>query len=80
MAEKTSKIKARNKQVNWKIFDIDPWDDNQDVTRRQTVNEYKKFNGSSRDFTSVLAKDYGWSGAMCVMVEDWIRKDCNLQV
>lgn len=55
-------------KVNWEIFDIDPWDDSQDVSRSQILHEYSKYDGSPEDFADELAKRFEWSGMMCETV------------
>ena len=41
--------------VNWEIFDIDPLDDSQDVSRSQVVSEFKKYAGTPSEFAGELA-------------------------
>ncbi|RRG11662.1 MAG: hypothetical protein DUD35_05510 [Lactobacillus sp.] len=60
-------------KVNWEIFDIDPWDDSQDVSRSQTVHEFKKYDGTPAEFANELAKRFEWSGEMCLIVEGWLK-------
>lgn len=64
-----------NEQINWKIFDIDPWDDSQDVSRSQVVSEFRKYAGTSAEFAGELATRFGWSGTMCEIVEGWLAGD-----
>lgn len=64
-----------NKQVNWEIFDIDPLDDSQDVSRSQVVSEFKKYAGTRVEFAGELADRFGWSGMMCAIVEGWLAGD-----
>lgn len=60
-------------QVNWSIFDINPYNDNEDVSKKQVITEFKKFDGSPGAFASELARRFGYSGFMCELVEDWCR-------
>lgn len=62
------------KDVNWKIFDIDPWDDSQDVSKSQLQAEYKKYGGSPRNFALELDRRFGWSGMMCELAEQWAKE------
>lgn len=64
-----------NEQVNWQIFDIDPWDDSQDVSRSQIEAEFKKYFGTASEFAGELAERFGWSGMMCEIVEGWLKND-----
>ena len=60
-------------QVNWSIFDLNPYNDNEDVSKKQVITEFKKFDGSPEAFASELARRFGYSGFMCELVEDWCR-------
>lgn len=60
-------------QVNWSIFDLSPYNDNEDVSKKQVITEFKKFDGSPEAFASELARRFGYSGFMCELVEDWCR-------
>jgi len=60
-----------NKTVNWKIFDIDSWNE-EDVSKTQVVEEFKKFNGNSKEFEKELAKRCQWSGFMLEIVDYWL--------
>lgn len=60
-----------NTEVNWSVFDISPTNDNEDVTKEQIIEEYKKFDGTPREFAKELVKRFGYSGTMSVLVEDW---------
>lgn len=60
-------------QVNWSIFDINPYNDDEDVSKKQVITEFKKFGGSPEDFASELARRFEYSGFMCELVEDWCR-------
>lgn len=60
------------KGVNWKIFDINPWNESEDVSRSQVEAEFKKYSGTTSEFATELADRFGWSGAMCEIVEGWL--------
>lgn len=57
--------------VNWSVFDMDPNDDKSDVSRKQVLEEYAKYDGSPSEFARELDKRFGYSGMMCEIVEDW---------
>ena len=60
-------------QVNWSIFDLNPYNYNEDVSKKQVITEFKKFDGSPEDFASELARRFGYSRFMCELVRDWCR-------
>lgn len=60
--------------VNWGIFDIDPYDDSQDVSKTQLIEEFNKFNGTPEEFVKELDRRYGWSGAMCEIALSWLKE------
>lgn len=66
-----------SEKVNWKIFDIDPWDDSQDVSRGQVVAEFKKYKGTPSEFCSELSRRFEWSGMMCEIVEKWLNAEAK---
>lgn len=68
---------SNSEDVNWKLFDIDPWDDSQDVSRSQVVSEFKKYAGTRVEFAGELAERFGWSAMMCAIVEGWLAGDEN---
>lgn len=61
------------KQVNWSVFDIDPYNDDEDVSKEQVVTEFKKYDGSPEEFAQELARRFEYSGFMCEIIEDWCR-------
>lgn len=42
------------KGVNWNIFDINPLDESQDVSKSQLQAEFKKYDGTPREFAIEL--------------------------
>lgn len=60
-----------NEPVNWSIFNIDPWNGSQDVTKAQLQAEFKKYSGTPREFAKQLAFRFEWSGYMCDLAEQW---------
>lgn len=62
----------KDKTVNWKIFDIDPWNDDEDVSKAQVIEEFKKYKGNESQFESELSKRFGWSGMMLDIVNVWL--------
>jgi len=59
-------------KVNWDIFNIDPEDDDSDVSKQQVIEEFSKFDGTPREFVMELDKRFGYSGMMCEIVENWL--------
>lgn len=61
-------------EVNWSLFDINPFDDDdKDVSRSQVLDEFAKYDGNADDFVDELANRYNYSGAMCDIVRTWIN-------
>lgn len=65
-------IKMTTDKVNWDIFNIDPEDDDSDVSKQQVIEEFSKFDGTPREFVMELDKRFGYSGMMCEIVENWL--------
>lgn len=62
-----------NNTVKWSIFDIDPYDDSQDVTKRQVLEQYANYSGTAEEFAKELAHRFEYSGAMCELIVKWIN-------
>lgn len=61
-------------EVNWSLFDINPFDDDdKDVSRSQVLDEFAKYDGNADDFVDELADRCNYSGAMCDIVRNWIN-------
>lgn len=65
-----------NNAVNWSVFDIDPYKEEQDVTKRQVLEQYAKYSGTPKEFAKELARRFEYSGAMCELVIQWIKDKC----
>lgn len=64
-------------EVNWSVFDINPYNDDEDVSKKQVIDEYKKFKGTPRQFAEELDTRFGYSGAMCEIVKNWCTEYDN---